>query len=96
MAPVFNEIYNESLVPYQSENISFETAIVNAEKPIRNFMLNQTRKEDISMFVQISNSDMSSDLAETPFSILAPSVYYFRIKISVYYWFFDLYSFCDY
>ena len=73
MAPVFNEIYNESLVPYQGENISFETAIVNAEKPIRNFMLNQTRKEDISMFVQISNSDISSDLAETPFSILAPA-----------------------
>ena len=73
MAPVFNEIYNESLVPYQSENISFETAIMNAEKPIRNFMLNQTRKEDISMFVQISNSDISSDLAETPFSILAPA-----------------------
>ena len=36
MAPVFNEIYNESLVPYQSENISFETAVMNAEKPIRN------------------------------------------------------------
>ena len=25
MAPVFNEIYNESLIPYQSEDISFET-----------------------------------------------------------------------
>jgi len=73
MSPVFSEIYNDSLVPYQSEDISFETAVINAEKPIRNFMLNQTRKEDISMFVQISNNDIGDNLAETPFSILAPA-----------------------
>ena len=73
MAPVFSDIYNQSLVPYQNESISFETAVANAEKPIRNFMLNQTRKEDISMFVQIADNESESALEDTPFSVLAPA-----------------------
>lgn len=36
-------------------------------------MLNQTRKEDISMFVQIADNESESALEDTPFSVLAPA-----------------------
>jgi flagellar biosynthetic protein FliP len=57
MSPVFEQINQEALQPYLEEEISQEDAIDNALKPIRAFMFRQTRKKDLSLFVEISHSD---------------------------------------
>lgn len=44
MAPVFQEIYDTAVLPYLDEKLGTEEAIVNAVKPLRAFMLEQTRK----------------------------------------------------
>ncbi len=73
MAPVFQSVYENALVPFQNEEIEFQVALERAEEPIRNFMLNQTRKEDINMFLQIAGSTDESTLSDVSFSVLAPA-----------------------
>ncbi len=73
MGPVFNIVYEKAMLPFQNEEIGFEQAISEAEKPIRQFMLNQTRKEDIAMFVQIAGLEELEEPADVPFTVLAPA-----------------------
>ena len=73
MSPVFSVIYDKAMLPYQNEEIGIEEAIKEAEIPIRNFMLNQTRKEDIAMFGQIAGLQDSVEPADVPFTVLAPA-----------------------
>lgn len=54
MSPVTSEINEKSLKPYFDKTITIEQAIDNAEKPIRKFLLKQTRDEDIKLFVDNS------------------------------------------
>ncbi|MGB0254043.1 MAG: flagellar type III secretion system pore protein FliP [Litorivicinaceae bacterium] len=67
MEPVLTAVYDTAIFPYLNEEISIEAAIAAAESPIRGFMLNQTRQEDIAMFTEIASPE------DVPFSILAPA-----------------------
>lgn len=73
MAPVFNEIYDTAILPYLNAEIPIDAAIAAAESPIRGFMLNQTRQEDIGMFVQIAGIEAIPAPEDVPFEILAPA-----------------------
>jgi len=54
MSPVFDDIYRNAVAPYMNGSLGFEKAVAQAEGPIRAFMLNQTREDDIAMFMQIA------------------------------------------
>ena len=73
MAPVFGEVYDTAILPFLNDEIAIEAAIAAAEQPIRGFMLNQTRAEDIGMFVQIAGIDAIPAPEDVPFEILAPA-----------------------
>jgi flagellar biosynthetic protein FliP len=65
--------YDTAILPYLNDEISIEAAIATAETPIRGFMLNQTRSEDIGMFVQIAGIEAIPAPEDVPFEILAPA-----------------------
>ena len=76
MSPVYNQINKEALQPYLAEEISQKEALDKAVKPIRAFMLKQTRKKDIALFVDISGDkkpknydDVSTIVLVSAFSI---------------------------
>ncbi len=73
MAPVFEKSYEEGLKPYLDEQISAEVALERAGQPFRQFMLDQTREEDLLMFTRISGRDGLPSRDEVPFSLLLPS-----------------------
>jgi len=50
--PVALEIYDKALNPYLEREISYETAFDEAQKPIRKFLLRNTREADIALFVK--------------------------------------------
>ena len=56
-----------------SEGRAFDKALAVAEKPIRAFMLNQTREDDIAMFMQIANRRELDNAAQVPFTTLMPA-----------------------
>ncbi|PIE62092.1 MAG: flagellar biosynthetic protein FliP [Desulfobacter postgatei] len=50
--PVALEVYDKALNPYLEREISYENAFEQAQKPIRTFLLRNTREADIALFVK--------------------------------------------
>ena len=73
MAPVLENVYEKAITPYLSNTLSFEKALAVAEKPVREFMLKQTRQQEIEAFVQIAGKGPVANLASVPFTTLVPA-----------------------
>ena len=73
MSPVLSDIYQTALVPYLNQGMGFERALSLAEKPIREFMLHQTREDDIAMFMEIARNAPVSSAKDVPFATLVPA-----------------------
>lgn len=73
MSPVFTEVNTTSLQPYLHEKISAENALENAKVPFRQFMLKQTRKNDLNLFLDISGNKHVDKLEKAPFTVLMPA-----------------------
>ena len=54
MSPVWDRIHADALQPYFDQKISQEEALGLASKPLRQFMLKQTREKDLALFVRIA------------------------------------------
>lgn len=72
MAPVFAEINDKALQPYMAESIQFPEALASAQKPLRGFMLNQTRKNDLALFEKFAQKTPAS-LDDVPMNVLIPA-----------------------
>jgi flagellar biosynthesis protein FliP len=62
MAPVIEEIQTQALTPYMAGSITDMEAFERAAKPLKEFMLHQTRQEDLLLFY----SATEAPLPETP------------------------------
>ena len=72
MAPVVSKIHDTAVKPYMEGQMAFEPALANAEKPLRGFMLAQTREADLMTFAKLSGRDKPFAKAEeVPFTVLA-------------------------
>lgn len=54
MKPVFEKINEVSIQPYLKKEINDIKAIENAKQPVKEFMLKNTRKEDLKLFLDIA------------------------------------------
>ena len=73
LSPVLTTIYDQAVVPYMANQLAFDKALAVAEGPIRTFMLNQTRQEELATFAQISRAAPLTDAASVPFATLVPA-----------------------
>ena len=73
MAPVFQPVFDTAISPYMNAEISAEQALSLAESPVRAFMLEQTREEDISVFLDIANREVTPGFDDVPLSVLIPA-----------------------
>lgn len=73
MAPVFDQVYQNSVKPYMNETISGEQAIEQAQGPFRKFMTGQTRENDIAVFAAIAGKQELTSPEEVPFTVLVPA-----------------------
>jgi len=80
MAPVFTQINSQALRPYIEEKISIETALSEAEKPLRAFMFKQTRKKDIALFMSLAKLDKPKNKEDVPISVLVPAFMISELK----------------
>lgn len=70
MAPVFEPIYQNAVLPYMNDQIGFDAALDAAQQPIRAFMMNQTRENNIAMFLQIGGVKELTSPDQVPFTTL--------------------------
>ena len=73
MAPVFDRIKDEAILPYLNEQIEIDQAFTRAQAPLRTFMLGQTRESDIEMFVKIAGVTDLETPDDLPMSVLVPA-----------------------
>ncbi len=65
MAPVFEEVNNISVQPFVEEKINLKQAIENASLPIKEFMLAQTRENDLTVFAELMYGNGDQTAADT-------------------------------
>jgi flagellar biosynthetic protein FliP len=80
MSPVFESVYNDAVGPYMNAKLDFDKALIKAETPIRDFMMKQTREDDIAMFMQIANRRELDNSSQVPFTTLMPAFITSEIK----------------
>lgn len=73
MAPVYNEIDKQAIQPYMEQQIDQETALQEAIKPVRKFMIAQTREKDIELFLEIGKFDRPAVVDDIPTIALFPA-----------------------
>jgi flagellar biosynthesis protein FliP len=71
MAPVWERINTEALVPYQEQQLSGVEAWERAEAPMREFMLRQTRPKDVELFVSLAGMG-PTPVEELPLKVVVP------------------------
>jgi flagellar biosynthetic protein FliP len=73
MAPVFNHVYQDAVQPYLADQIPVNEALERASKPLRHFMLAQTRENDLNLFAGMANKGGFATPDDVPMTILVPS-----------------------
>lgn len=73
MRPVFTEVYDDAIQPFLAEEIDAQTAIETAAQPFRVFMLQQTRDNDLNLFLNMSNSPPPADINDVSYWVLLPA-----------------------
>lgn len=73
MTPVMDQIFQDAVTPYVAEEIGIMEAASRASVPLREFMLSQTRENDIGLFANLSGNDTIDSAEDIPFTLLVPS-----------------------
>ncbi|MCR4691091.1 MAG: flagellar type III secretion system pore protein FliP [Lachnospiraceae bacterium] len=75
MAPIFTQINEEAIKPFEAGQITQEEAIETGLAPLRQFMYEQTQKKDARMFIEISGTEWTDDmdLDDIPTPVLIPA-----------------------
>lgn len=73
MAPVFDRINSVAYQPYSSNKIDLAQALDLGAAPLKTFMLRQTRKNDLALFVKLANQGQITDPQVLPLRTLVPA-----------------------
>ncbi len=73
MSPVYTDINNNAFKPYMEGTISQEEAMTKGSKPLREFMLKQTRQKDLQLFVEASGMKEDVDKDTIPLKVVVPA-----------------------
>jgi flagellar biosynthetic protein FliP len=80
MAPTFNQVYDQALGPYLEGNMGQEQFLEQATQPMREFMLRQTRKKDLGLFMRIADQPKPLNASEVPLTSLIPAFVISELK----------------
>src|ERR1700752_5209308 len=73
MGPVFSQIGNDALRPLLDNQMSVIDAVGKAELPLREFMVKQTRRDDLGLFLKLAGGETYPTARDVPFRVLVPA-----------------------
>lgn len=73
MMPVAKTIYTQAYKPYESHQIDTQTALNQAEKPLKEFMLKQTREKDMQVILELAKEPLPKTAMEIKLYQLIPA-----------------------
>ena len=86
MAPTFNQMNHDAVQPYLAKKMDFPTALQRGETPLRRFMVAQTYKDDLKLFLQMSRTpppkitDAAHPADDLPMQVVIPSFVISELK----------------
>ena len=80
MGPTFDQVYNKAWAPFSDDKITFNQAVDEASKPMKAFMLSQTREKDLAFFIEISRSEKPATKADVSMKTLIPAYIISELK----------------
>jgi len=80
MAPVWQQVYSNALVPYMDEEISITTALDRAQEPVKQFMMANTRDKDLALFVGASGQQRPQSRDDISLLTLVPAFVISELK----------------
>src|SRR6056300_1339779 len=73
MSPTLTVVYETSAEPYLNGKISAETALNSATNDMKKFMVKNTRKHDLNMFLDLANNGAVEAPEDVPLAVLLPA-----------------------
>jgi len=88
MGPTFDAIGSKALTPYlnqqgveeSEEQVSLGDALRISADELRHFMIRQTRRNDLALFIHMSNTPPPDSANETPLRVLVPAFIISELK----------------
>ena len=80
MRPVVTDIYDRAYLPYTENRMDWREAADIATARMNEFMLGQTREDDIALILELSRTPRPATAMETPFHVTVPAFVLSEIK----------------
>jgi flagellar biosynthetic protein FliP len=80
MGPTLEEINARALTPYQEHKLDGPAALRTGGNVLHGFMLRQTRRQDLALFLHMAGITNVQEPAETPFRVLVPAFVISELK----------------
>jgi flagellar biosynthetic protein FliP len=80
MAPVWKQVNTDAIQPYLAQKISQEDAWQNGIKPLHAFMMRQTGRKELALFLEISGNKIPEKTEEIGLEVLIPAFMMSEIK----------------
>ena len=80
MAPTIQAINEQAVQPYMNNQISQQVALDRGIKPIRAFMLKQTREKDLALFIYLAKEERPRTIEDVPTYVLIPAFIISELK----------------
>ncbi|MEJ5063820.1 flagellar type III secretion system pore protein FliP [Erwinia sp. MYb375] len=78
MRPVWTQIYQDAVLPYQADQITLKQALATGEVPLKKFMLSQTSSTSLAQIMTIANA--SGEPETQDLTIVAPAFVLSELK----------------
>ena len=73
MSPTLTKVKDDAYIPLRDGKISQEVALERAQKPMREFMFDQTRTKDLALFAKLGKVEDPKTRADIPTHVLIPA-----------------------
>jgi flagellar biosynthetic protein FliP len=80
MGPVWDQVVEQAVAPYEAGALSEMEALTNATVPLRTFMLKHVREDDLALFVKIGKLPRPKDHEELPLRVIIPAFMISELK----------------
>jgi flagellar biosynthesis protein FliP len=80
MKPVVTDVYEQAYEPYVAGALDWKDAAAIATRRMNQFMLAQTREEDVALILELSRTPRPQTALETPFHVAVPAFVLSEIK----------------
>jgi flagellar biosynthetic protein FliP len=80
MTPVWQNVNKEAVKPYLANEMNSTQALEKAIKPVRQFMIRQTREKDLAMMMNVAKLERPKNIDQVPLQALIPSFIISELK----------------